>query len=151
MLKLILPVLLPSWNFFDIIAPSPRVQYSLFKPSKKTTHKWKQLNPRPKKVTFIQMLFRLFWNANWNESLYVVSCSERLLVKPTEHSENEIINRIKRKLSRKNKGKNDKTEMALQFCIVVYYKENDEIYTETDFLSRFESINIDSKRLIRKK
>ena len=30
-LKLLLPVLIPSWRFFDFIAPSPRIQFSLLK------------------------------------------------------------------------------------------------------------------------
>lgn len=26
--KLLLPALIPSWNFFDVIAPAPRVEYA---------------------------------------------------------------------------------------------------------------------------
>ena len=30
-LKLLIPALLPSWNFFDYITPSPRIQFTLLK------------------------------------------------------------------------------------------------------------------------
>jgi hypothetical protein len=41
------------------------------------------------------MLLRMVWNPRWNESLYLVSCAERLMANPTAHSEREIIARIK--------------------------------------------------------
>ena len=28
-LRLLLPALIPSWRFFDVIAPSPRIEYAL--------------------------------------------------------------------------------------------------------------------------
>ena len=29
--KLLLPALIPSWSFFDVIAPSPRIEYALLR------------------------------------------------------------------------------------------------------------------------
>jgi len=60
-LKLMLPVIIPSWNFFDIIVPSPRIQYALLnnKDSKNCT--WIEFRPRPDKlpVTSIVNVFIL--------------------------------------------------------------------------------------------
>jgi len=39
----------------------------------------------------MQMSGRMFWNPSWNESLFLVSCAERLLQNPTPHSEDEIM------------------------------------------------------------
>ncbi len=46
------------------------------------------------------MLRRLIWNPRWNESLFLVSCAERLADQPTAHSENEIFARIAADLAR---------------------------------------------------
>lgn len=46
------------------------------------------------------MLTRLLWNPRWNETLFLVSCAERLVDQPTAHSENEIFARIAADLAR---------------------------------------------------
>jgi hypothetical protein len=89
-LTLLLPALIPSWNFFDVIAASPRIEYRVLESPDATPHDWLEFRPRPLHVPFSAMLGRLFWNARWNETLFVVSCAGRLLAKPTEHSEHEI-------------------------------------------------------------
>ncbi len=40
------------------------------------------------------MLGRMVWNPRWNQSLYLISCAERLLENATPHSEKEIRDRI---------------------------------------------------------
>jgi len=46
------------------------------------------------------MLAQLLWNPRWNETLFLVSCAERLVDQPTAHSENEIFARIAADLAR---------------------------------------------------
>ena len=91
-LKLLLPALIPSWNFFDVIAPSPRIEYTLLNSQNESVTDWQEFRPRPEQLSFIQLLFRLLLNPRWNETLFMVSCAERILQNPTEyqHSENEI-------------------------------------------------------------
>ncbi len=93
-LKLLLPALIPSWNFFDVIADSPRVEYSLLAAPDDRDGAWLEFRPRPQRVPLPAMIGRLLWNAQWNETLFVISCAERLMEAPTEHSQNEIFRRI---------------------------------------------------------
>ncbi|MBO9546863.1 hypothetical protein [Caulobacter sp.] len=93
-LKLLLPALIPSWNFFDVIAPSPRVEYARLRSIGDTAGDWKPFRPRPQRLSPLEMLTRLVWNPCWNESLFLVSCAERLCDDETAHSESEIFKRI---------------------------------------------------------
>ncbi len=94
-LKLLIPVIIPSWRFFDTIAPSPRIEFLLLKNDQSTVHDWQELRPRPAHISIKQMVKRLFWNPGWNDTLFLVSCAERLIDNPTHHSENEIFKRIR--------------------------------------------------------
>ncbi len=92
--QLLLPALIPSWNFFDVIAASPRLEYAELGAPGEATVDWREFRPRPQRLSLARMLGRLLWNARWNETLFVVSCAERLLAEPTDHSEDEIFRRI---------------------------------------------------------
>lgn len=93
-LKLLLPALIPSWNFFDVIAPSPRVEYARLRSIGDASGDWKPFRPRPQRLSPLEMLTRLVWNPRWNESLFLVSCAERLGDDETAHGEAEIFKRI---------------------------------------------------------
>jgi hypothetical protein len=101
-IKLLLPALIPSWSFFDIISASPRIQFALLKTENETILEWREFRPRPKHQSFMQMLKRLLWNPKWNESLFLVSCAERIMEQDTQysidHSETEILKRIENEL-----------------------------------------------------
>jgi hypothetical protein len=99
-LKLILPALIPSWRFFSSVAPSPRVEYALGRDANTPPENWHEFRPRPDHVPFTLMLRRMLWNPLWNETLFLVSCSERLIAAPTQHSAQEIRRRIARDLMR---------------------------------------------------
>lgn len=94
LLKLLLPALIPSWNFFDVIAPSPRVEYARLRSIGDASGDWREFRPRPAQVPPLEMLKRLAWNPRWNESLFLVSCAERLTEEASAHSEDEIFKRI---------------------------------------------------------
>jgi len=90
-LSLVLPVLIPSWQFFKTIEPSPRVQWARIDGD---APRWQEFRPRPQRLGPAQMLRRLFYNAAWNEALFLVSCAERIEAEPTAHSITEIQRRI---------------------------------------------------------
>ncbi len=92
--KLLLPALIPSWNFFDEIAASPRIEYAVQSSRDDTGGEWREFRPRPPRISFPRMVARLLWNARWNETLFTVSCAERLLSEPAAHSQDEIFRRI---------------------------------------------------------
>jgi hypothetical protein len=103
-LKLLLPALIPSWNFFDVIADSPRIEYTLLNAPEDGDSAWLEFRPRPGRISIPAMAGRLFWNAQWNETLFVISCAERLMETPTEHSQNEIFRRIAADLAERPAG-----------------------------------------------
>lgn len=92
--RLLLPALIPAWNFFDVIADSPRVEFVLLKDPDESPGTWQAFRPPPPTQSPGSILRRLVWNPVWNETLFVVSCAERLMRQPTAHSEDEIFKRI---------------------------------------------------------
>jgi hypothetical protein len=126
-LKLLLPALIPSWRFFDTIAPSPRIEYALLH-DPHAVAAWQEFRPRPARLSLGQMLLRIVWNPRWNESLYLVSCAERLMANPTAHSEREIIERIKAEYA-------DAARPWLQFRLVFVSRQGECIRKDITFTS----------------
>ncbi len=89
--QLYLAVLFPSWRFFQEIGPGTRVEYRV------NGGDWVEATARPVRLSLRAMLLRLFWNAGWNETLYLVSCAERLMIEPTTHSNQELNRRLARR------------------------------------------------------
>jgi len=139
-LKLLIPALVPSWRFFDIIAPSPRVQFTLLSAEDEEPQSWHTFRPRPANLSFIQMLGRMLWNPHWNESLFIASCAERLMETPTEHSENEIMQRILCDLA-SGVISNDSPEVShLQFRLLVVERHGDRLQEDPVYYSHVEPI-----------
>lgn len=128
-LKLLGPALIPSWNFFDVIAASPRVEYALLRSPDETGDGWREFRPRPQHIPLRVMLTRLFWNARWNERLFVVSCAERLLAEPAEHSQAEIFRRIAADLEERPEG------AWLRFRVALLSEHGDTPVREIAFIS----------------
>lgn len=132
-LKLLLPALIPSWRFFDAISPSPRIEFMLLRTAQDTSDNWQEFRPRPAYLSFSTMLKRMFWNPRWNESLFLVSCAERLMTNPTEHSRQEIFKRIKAELKR---SAADVTVMPhVQFRLVFVHRNGTQLQKEIMFIS----------------
>ncbi|MEP3248369.1 MAG: hypothetical protein ABJN40_21925 [Sneathiella sp.] len=132
-IKLLLPALVPSWRFFDTIEPSPRIEFALLEAADSTPDSWQTFRPRPQYVSARTLLRRIIWNPSWNESLFLVSCAERLIAHPTLHSQLEINNRIKKDLAESTL---DLTETPyLQFRLVFLSREGNEIEQEICYLS----------------
>lgn len=136
LLKLLIPALVPSWNFFDIIAPSPRVQFTLLEAEHDTPHEWHEFRPRPAHLSFLQMLGRMIWNAKWNELMFVLSCAERIMEQPTQHSEDEIMKRIMSDLEGDSSNTQLMAATHLQFRLLVVERHGKELQQEVTFYSR---------------
>lgn len=128
-LQLLLPALIPSWNFFDVIAPSPRVEFAVTSSAEAAPEAWREFRPRPHRLTPGAMAARMLWNPRWNESLFLVSCAERLIDNPTAHSEDEIFKRIAADLARGP----ETAEGWLAFRLVFVAREGEAILREVLF------------------
>jgi hypothetical protein len=58
-LKLILPALIPSWQFFSSVAPLPRVEYALQHNRSTPPETWQEFRPCPDRVPLSAMLRRI--------------------------------------------------------------------------------------------
>ena len=134
-LKLILPVLLPSWGFFDRIAASPRIEYALITDKSSTDYDWKDFTYRPQSRSLTDFAKSLIYNAHWNESLFAVSCAGRLLDHPTPHSEQQIIDILTRR-----QQPNPKRTPYLQFRIHVVEREGDKRTRDLAYISTLHNV-----------
>ncbi len=75
--QLLLPVLIPSWRFFRDVGDSPRIEL------RGPDGGWTELTARPERLPLTTYLRRLFWNPRWNEYLFLMSLSERLVTDPS--------------------------------------------------------------------
>lgn len=132
-LKLLLPALIPSWRFFDVIAPSPRIEFTLLGAEEGVLEQWQEFFPRPAHLSLMDMLKRIFWNPHWNESLFLVSCAERIIKDPTDHSSQEILKRIRASL---NLNAIDVIQNPyLQFRLVFVIRHGVELQKHITFIS----------------
>jgi hypothetical protein len=75
MLRLLLPILFPSWRFFNSIGPSPRLMLQF------DAEPWQEYCPKPASLPVRERLARLFYNPRGNKLLFVQSCAVRLFDK----------------------------------------------------------------------
>jgi hypothetical protein len=139
-LKLLIPALVPSWRFFDIIAPSPRIQFTLLKTEDEPPAEWYEFRPRPAHLSFPQMLGRMLWNPKWNETMFVVSCAERLMDSPTRHSEDEIMKRIIDDVVGETSINSWQGETYVQFRLLIVERQGVELQEEVTYYSRIERL-----------
>jgi hypothetical protein len=111
-----------------VIAPSPRVEFALAGSPDQVPEHWREFRPRPTDLPVSTMLRRLLWNPRWNESLFVVSCAERLMDQPTDHSRDEIFKRIAADLARLPQG--DAAGDWLSFRLVFVSREDETVSRE---------------------
>jgi hypothetical protein len=72
MLRLILPLLFPSWRFFNSIGPSPRIMLRI------NQGDWQEFCPTPVNIGLWAHLCSVFYNPTGNKTLFVHSCAVRL-------------------------------------------------------------------------
>lgn len=131
LLRLLLPALIPSWRFFDTIGPSPRIEFLLLQAPHETRSDWQEFRPRPARLSVGEILKRLFWNPEWNESLFLVRCAERLMECPTDFEVQEITRHIQADRSRHDAV----ATPYFQFRVVVLSRKGRELRQEIVFLS----------------
>ncbi|WP_181017910.1 hypothetical protein [Sneathiella aquimaris] len=139
-LRLLLPAVIPSWRFFDIIAPSPRIEYRLLADAKlqeaaqaENDPDWREFRPRPDNVSVGRMMRRMVWNPSWNQSLFLVSCAERLAAYGSSHAETEIQTNIG--VALKEEGANPEGYPFFQFRLIFISRAEERITKEVEFLS----------------
>ncbi len=130
LISLLLPALIPSWRFFKTVAPSPRVEYRVYCSGQ--AGDWQEVDPRPMRVTIAQGLQRLVWNPHWNEQLFMVSCSERLIEVPTPHSFEMIARRVAAQLP--------DHVCELQFRLVFVSRVQEQIVKSVEYESAWVSL-----------
>jgi hypothetical protein len=78
------------------------------------------------------MLARLFWNPRWNESLFLVTCAERLLENPSglqaDFRRDEIMRRIDSRLGQA-------ATPFLQFRLVLLSRDGTRIHKQVAYVS----------------
>lgn len=93
-LSLLLPVLVPSWRFFAMVAPSPRIEVAIADPGGDACSAWQEFRPRPAHISIAESLRNLFWNPHWNETLYLTACAERFLADGSKPHLDYIVQRV---------------------------------------------------------
>lgn len=94
MIKLLFPILFPSWRFFSSIGPSPRIELGFVAEEAEVPIDWAPFWPIPQTLTFTQKLVRLWHNPKWNERLFINTCAERLFESNDDFYVEEIARRL---------------------------------------------------------
>lgn len=142
LLALILPVIVPSWRFFDDIRPSPRIEVRWVGGDEGA---WQEHRPRPVHLPYLARLGRLFWNPEWNETLFLVSLSERMVTDPSSANCRLLAARIGAGMTRRTSGQGpepgQKTAHAFadqqqfQFRLVLVMRNGARLGREVVFVS----------------
>jgi len=135
MLQYLLPALIPSWRFFDYIAPSPRIEFALQARPDDPLANWREFRQHPAHVSSVSMLRSLLWNPRWNESLYMVSCAERIIDEPSAMLENELMLRIANAIQRGEVPYDFARPAFLRIRIVVLQRKAGQITQQVMFVS----------------
>jgi hypothetical protein len=97
-LSLLLPVLFPSWRFFDAIGPALRVEYALVDGAELAGARWREYRPRPARRSLAAILGGLCFDPVGNERLFALACAERIAGGERGFPEREIRARVARSL-----------------------------------------------------
>jgi hypothetical protein len=132
-LRLVLPVLVPSWRFFDSIGPSPRIEYQAWRPDapEDPANPWTPWALTPARVGVAAMVARLFLNAERNETLYLLACCERVVDDGSGHAEHEIAVRLAAHLGHAPLA----VPCRARFRIVEVYPEAGQLQRQVAFVS----------------
>jgi hypothetical protein len=135
MLRFLLPALIPSWRFFDRIGPSPRIEFDVGTSGDEIDAAWREVRPKPAHVSVRIMLARLFWNPRGNESLYLVSCAERLLDDPSAERAAELWARVADVIRAERAGANGPAASHLRVRIVHVIRQGGRVVRHVAFVS----------------
>ena len=127
-LSLLLPVLMPSWRFFALVAPSPRIEYTFLHGHGDKAEHWQAFRPIPSKIGFLETLERLFANSHWNDSLFLTSCAERYLQDESRLHYDYIVSRLRGDLIATRPS--HLAHSHFQFRLVLVYRDRDDLIQE---------------------
>lgn len=136
MLKLLLPILFPSWRFFSSIGPSPRIEVGFAADKNSEPHAWFPFRPLAKKIDFTLGLQQLFHNPLWNERLYINTCAEHLFENYSEFYEREIGQRLVGAVLNKEIAVDGKLQY-LVFRIRALEVEGGQVCDDVIFVSKY--------------
>ena len=134
MLKLILPVIFPSWRFFSSIGPSPRIHIAFLQNENAEPDNWLAFRPLPAKVNFKNGLWRLLHNPQWNETLFINTCAERLFEGYSAMREQEIMRRILAAIAR-GEINGDEAKPYVTYRISAVMREGQVISQQVTFVA----------------
>lgn len=140
-LTLLIPVLVPSWRFFAMVGPSPRVEYTTLASATEAPQNWQEFRPRPDRIAPLGMVRRLFWNPAWNEQLFVMSCAERFLADDAQSAHDQILAHIRAEIQR-TPNSYDAAEVFL-FRLILKERTGREVVEEEVYRSPPQRIQSD--------
>jgi hypothetical protein len=140
-LLLLAPIVMPSWRFFDEIAPSPRIEYRLLT-SPELPHNnedlslgWHRLSPIPERLALLAYIGRLFLNPDWNERLFLMSNSERLMQYDSAASYQRLLQASQKDAKTRLFPAPTHAALFLQFRLVFISKDQDSLRRDVAFVS----------------
>jgi hypothetical protein len=132
-LTLLLPALAPSWRFFPSVAASPRIEFRVARAAGPEEAEWREFRPAPRNVSAGAMLKRIFWNPGRNETLFLVTCAERLLSGEIEFARREIARRVARQMPAPPAGR--ERETFLQFRLILVSGHGPDLRRDVAYVS----------------
>lgn len=153
-LKLLFPALIPSWRFFDTVTSSPRIEYAILQSGEDHPAQWQEFRARPDHLPIRIMIKRMIWNPQWNETLYLSTCADRLIDNQSpDHFAQEIAKRIKTALMKKTPVKKIpikempeiETAAFFQFRILVLKPEGETISRDIMYVSKTYNLEKDAQ------
>lgn len=131
-LALFLPVVVPSWRFFDVIAPSPRIEFAVLTACDDEASDWREFRPRPDVLSVFDLMKRIVWNPHWNENLFLMSCAERLMKGEEDFARQQIFQCLHADVIGSS---------FVQFRLVFYVREGEEVERHIVYMSPIEPMS----------
>lgn len=134
MIRLLLPVVFPSWRFFSGIGPSPRIQYGFIEEGFEAPHAWHSFRAIPPQLTWRQAITRLFYNPVWNETLFMHSCAEHVFEQASSFHAQEIMRRL---LEAVERGELSVPAYPVRFMyrLLAVVRDHDQLVSSVAFVS----------------
>ena len=87
-LTLFLSAIVSSWQFFKESARETIIEVS------SDEIQWQVLKLRDERRSLLEFFTGIFYNAKWNEALYIMDCAERLLTDIRQRNIDELMDRL---------------------------------------------------------
>ena len=146
MLKLLLPIVFPSWRFFSAVESSSRIELGFVAEAHERPVVWDLFHVLPPQLDIITSIKQLFHNPHWNELLYMNTCAEHLGENNSVFYAQELGTRLVA-AARNKKIMVDATACYLVFRIQRVSMQDETVTSETVFVSTaFELVSAGMKK-----